>query len=213
MEHSSNTYPYGLVNATFEYTALIPHLFVDPAKHDHILDLYLLDLPEPDHPAPTVNMVQIRQIGEDSFSTISEESTGSTGSHGTNYTCTLIDPYGEHFLAFPPGFGGAVFTVSNDETPRDGETDQERAAQEKRNADRRARRVDLENIEEDAIDAGVDGQHDIRRDLANAFDMCDNQQVFKMPSANIAITMNELNKFPESLALDAVKAYLKAATV
>jgi hypothetical protein len=43
--------------------------------------------------------------------------------------------------------------------------------------------------------------------------MCDNQQVFKTPSANIAITMNELNKLPESLALDAIKAYLKATIV
>jgi hypothetical protein len=34
-----------------------------------------------------------------------------------------------------------------------------------------------------------------------------------MLSANIAITMNELNKFPKSLALDVVKAYLEAATV
>jgi hypothetical protein len=161
MEHSSNTYPYGLVNAASEYTARIPHLFVDPAKHDHVLDLYLLDLPKPDHPAPTVNVVQIKQIGEDSLSTIPEESTGSTGSHGTNYTRTLIDPYGEDFPAFPPGFGGAIFAVSNNETPRDGETNQERAAQEKRNADHRGRRVDLENIEEDAIDAGTDGQHDM----------------------------------------------------
>jgi hypothetical protein len=43
--------------------------------------------------------------------------------------------------------------------------------------------------------------------------MCDNQQVFKTPSANIAIAMSELNKFPESLALDVVKTYLKAGTV
>jgi hypothetical protein len=57
MEHSSNTYPYGLVNATFEYMARIPHLFMDLTEHDHALDLYLLDLPEPDHPAPTVNVV------------------------------------------------------------------------------------------------------------------------------------------------------------
>jgi hypothetical protein len=57
------------------------------------------------------------------------------------------------------------------------------------------------------------GQRDIRHDLTDAFDMCDNQQVFKTPSANIAITMNEVNKLPKSLALDAVKAYLKAATV
>jgi hypothetical protein len=33
------------------------------------------------------------------------------------------------------------------------------------------------------------------------------------PSANNAIAMNELNKLPESLALDVVKAYLNVATV
>jgi hypothetical protein len=213
MEHSSNTYPYGLVNAMSEYTARIPHLFMDPAERDHISDLYLLDLPEPDHPAPTVNVVEIRQIREGSLSTILEESTGSTGPHGTNYTRTLTDPYGEDFLAFPPSFGGVVFVVSNDKPPCDGETDQERADQEERNANRRAQRVDLENTEEDVANAGADGQRDIHRDLADAFDMCDNQQVFKMTNANIAVTMNELNKFPESSALNAVKAYLKVATV
>jgi hypothetical protein len=61
-EHSPNTYPYGLVNVTSEYAARVPHLFVDPVECDHVSDLYLIDLPEPDHPAPTVNMVDIRQI-------------------------------------------------------------------------------------------------------------------------------------------------------
>jgi hypothetical protein len=213
MEHSSNTYLYGLVNAAYEYMAHIPHLFVDLVERDHVLDLYLLDLPEPDHPAPTVNVVEIRQIKEDSLSTILEESTGSTRPHGTNHTRTLIDPYGEDFPAFPLGFRGVVFTVSNDEPPRDGKTDQERAAREERNADRRAQRVDLDNAKEDTANAGADGLRDIHRDLVDAFDMCDNQQVFKTPSINIVVAMNELNKFPESLALDAVKAYLKAATV
>jgi hypothetical protein len=60
MEHSFNTYPYRLVNMASEYTACIPHLFMDPAERDHILDLYLIDLPEPNHPAPTVNAVEIR---------------------------------------------------------------------------------------------------------------------------------------------------------
>jgi hypothetical protein len=123
MEHSFNTYPYGLVNAASEYTAHIPHLFMDPAERDHVSDLCLIDLPEPNYPAPTVNAVEIRQIGGDSLSTISEESTGPTKSHGTSYTRTLIDPYGQEFLAFPPSFGGVVFAVSNDEPPRDGETD------------------------------------------------------------------------------------------
>jgi hypothetical protein len=33
------------------------------------------------------------------------------------------------------------------------------------------------------------------------------------PSANIVVAMNELNMLPKSPALDAVMAYLKAATV
>jgi hypothetical protein len=177
------------------------------------LDLCLIDLPKPDHPVPTINVAEIRQIGEDSLSTILEESTGSTESHGTSYTRTLIDPYVQEFPAFPHGFGGAVFTVSNDEPTRDGETNQESVTREERNVDRRAQRVDLENAEEDAADAGAGGQRDIHRNLTDAFDMCDNQQVFKTPSVNIAIAMNKLNKLCESLALDAVKAYLKAATV
>jgi hypothetical protein len=212
-EHSSNTYPYGLVNEASKYAARIPHLFVDPAEHDHILDLCLIDLPKPDHPVPTVNMVDIRKIRHDLLSTISEEGTGSTESHSTSYTCTLIDPYGQEFLAFPLGFGGTILAVSNDEPPRDGETDQERTPREERNANRRTRRVNLENVEEDAANAAAGGQCDIRYDLIDAFDMCDNQQVFKTPSTNIAIAMNELNKLLESPALDAIKAYLKAAIV
>jgi hypothetical protein len=94
MEHSSNTYPYRLVNMASKYIARILHLFADPTECDHISDLGLIDLPEPDHPAPTINVVEIRQIREDSLSIILKESAGSTGSHKTNYTCTLIDPYG-----------------------------------------------------------------------------------------------------------------------
>jgi hypothetical protein len=157
MAHSSNTYPYGLVNAASEYTAHISHLFVDPAEHDHVSYLCLIDLPKPNHPTLTINVVEIRQIREDSLSTIPKESTRSTESHGTNYTSTLIDPYGQEFLAFPPDFRGAVFAVSNDEPPHDEEIDQERVAQEERNTDCRVWRVDLENAEEDAADAGAGG--------------------------------------------------------
>jgi hypothetical protein len=81
----------------------------------HILDFCLIDLPELNHPTPNVNVVEIRQIREDSLSIILEESTGSTESHGTSYTYTLINPYGQGFLAFPPSFEGIVFAVSNDE--------------------------------------------------------------------------------------------------
>jgi hypothetical protein len=94
MEYSINTYPYRLVNAASEYTSRIPHLFVDPIERYRVPDLRLIDLPKSDHPMPTINMVEIRQIGEGLLSTIPKESTRSTESHGTSYTYTLIDPYG-----------------------------------------------------------------------------------------------------------------------
>jgi hypothetical protein len=59
----------------------------------------------------------------------------------------------------------------------------------------------------------TEGRRPIQCDLANAFDVCSNKQVHKTPSANIAIAMNELAKLPESLALDAIMAYLKADMV
>jgi hypothetical protein len=108
------------VNVASEYAARIPHLFVDLTEHDHISDLCLIDLPEPDHTTPTVNMVNIRQIGQDSLSTISEEGNGSIDLHRVDHTRTLIDSYGQEFSAFPPGFGGAVFIISNDEPPCNG---------------------------------------------------------------------------------------------
>jgi hypothetical protein len=39
----------------------------------------------------------------------------------------------------------------------------------------------------------VGGQRDICRNLTDAFDTCDNQQVFNTSSTNIAVAMNELN--------------------
>jgi hypothetical protein len=68
--------------------------------------------------------------------------------------------------------------------------DQARAAQVERNANHTAHRVELENAEY------VEGPCPIQRDLADAFDMCSNQQVHKTPSANIVVTMNELAKHP-----------------
>jgi hypothetical protein len=102
----------------------VPHLFVDPAESDHVLDLFLLELPKIGHPAPVVNMVDIRQIGGDLLSTIREESTRSTGS-----THAITNPYEEEYPAFPLGFRGVIFAISADEPSHEGEMDQERAAQ------------------------------------------------------------------------------------
>jgi hypothetical protein len=59
-----------------------------------------------------------------------------------------------------------------------------------RNIDRMARKVERENAEH------AEGWCPIQHDLADAFDMCGNQQVHKTPSANIAVAMNELAKLP-----------------
>jgi hypothetical protein len=63
------------------------------------LNLFLLELPKIYHPAPIVNMVDIRQIGGDSLSTIPKESTGSIGSTQTH---TITNSNKEEFPAFPP---------------------------------------------------------------------------------------------------------------
>jgi hypothetical protein len=59
-EHPSIIYLYKTANAASEYMVRILHLFVDRTERDHVLDLYLLELPEIDHPTPIVNMVEIR---------------------------------------------------------------------------------------------------------------------------------------------------------
>jgi hypothetical protein len=68
-EHPSAIYPYGLANAVSVYMVCVSHLFVDPTESDHVSDLFLLELPKIGHPAPIINLVDIRQIGGDSLST------------------------------------------------------------------------------------------------------------------------------------------------
>jgi hypothetical protein len=59
-EHPSTIYPYRLANVASEYMVWVPHLFVDPAERDHVSDLFLLELPEINHPTSIVNMADIR---------------------------------------------------------------------------------------------------------------------------------------------------------
>jgi hypothetical protein len=123
MEHPSTIYPYRLANMTSEYMVRVSHLFMDLTERDHVSDLFLLELPEIDHPAPIVNMVDIKQIGGDSLSTIWEESIGSTSSAQPH---TITNPYEEEFPVFPSGFGGAIFAINTDEpSPKGRQTKRE----------------------------------------------------------------------------------------
>jgi hypothetical protein len=59
----------------------------------------------------------------------------------------------------------------------------------------------------------MDAHRPIQHNLDDTFDMVGNQKVFKTPSANIAIAINELAKLPPSPVLNLVVAHLKAFIV
>ena len=122
-------YPFGLVGAGPAYQDAVHHVFIDHAEHDRVDGLYMIDLPKADQPTPVVNMVAIRQIMDESFNTISEESP-EPYSEGSTNSCT----------PFPLGFGGELFTVSHVSVAVDGETSVQRCEREARNANRQRRR-------------------------------------------------------------------------
>ena len=102
-----------------------------------------------------------------------------------------------------------INVVSNDEPPVVGETEQERLAHEAHNIDWFNRRQ-IEAETEDARRIRVQP-----RDLNNAFDRVGDKQVFRTPSANVAVamaTMQRLPNTPETQAIrDDIQAYLTAA--
>lgn len=104
------------------------HLYIDHVKRDHVNDLYQINLPEDDQPAPMVNMAQICQLPDESLNTILEESPKpySEGSIETTLNCRPL----------PPGFRGEIFHISHDSVAVDGETSEQCHAREARNADR-----------------------------------------------------------------------------
>jgi hypothetical protein len=101
-----------------------------------------------------------------------------------------------------------VLNVSNDEPAVVGETDEQRQLREQRNADRAERRR-LEAEEEERR------RGPRPRDLANAFDRVGERQVFRTPSANVAIAMANLDRLPDQPEIqqvrDDIRAHLIAA--
>jgi len=71
-------YSFGLMGADLIYRDALHHLFADHTKRSYVNDLYQIDHPEADQPAPTVNMVQIRQLSDETLHTILEESPSHT---------------------------------------------------------------------------------------------------------------------------------------
>jgi hypothetical protein len=131
-------FPYGLKNAAFEDAYHTPHLFVGPMEHDHVSDMYFLDIPRPP-PGSVVNMVGIREHNEGSVHTLPEDGDSSTGSTHSVHTEAehldhdeydldpLLHPPGFSLIPrFPPRHGDMVLNVNNDEPSVVGETDEQR---------------------------------------------------------------------------------------
>ena len=91
-----------------------------------------------------------------------------------------------------------VFNVSNDEPVIDGETDEQRQQREQRNADHAQRRADEEQ------------RQLVPNNLDDAFDMVGNQQVFKTPSANVAVAMANLDRLPDTPEYQGVRTNIRA---
>jgi hypothetical protein len=83
-----------------------------------------------------------------------------------------------------------VLNVSNDEPVVEGETDEQRQLHELRNTGHTERRH--QEVEEEEHRRGPRP-----RDLANSFDRVGERQVFRTPSANVAVAMANLDRLPD----------------
>jgi len=148
-------------------------------------------------------MVTIRELPNDQPSS-TNSSTGSVpteviNSEDEDYDLDLppYPPGFSRFPVFPPRRGDLVFNVTNDEPVVDGETDEQSQLREQRNADRARRRAD----EERQLPP---------HNLSDAFDMVGDQQVYKTPSANVAIAMANLDRLPDTPECQGVRSSVRA---
>jgi hypothetical protein len=100
-----------------------------------------------------------------------------------------LSPYSSgfpRFPVFPPRRGDLVFNVSNDEPVLEGETDEQRQQRDQRNAYHSQWRADEEQ------------RQLVPNNLDDGFDMVGDQQVFKTPTANVAVAMGNLDQLSDT---------------
>ena len=84
-----------------------------------------------------------------------------------------------------------IFNVSIDSLPRNGETEEERAAHENWNVNRAQRRANKHALV--MAEQQLDSQgRPLQRNLNDDFLRVDGHNVYKTPSANLAVATNEL---------------------
>ena len=112
-------------------------------------------------------------------------------------------------LPLPPFRGGAIFNVSVDSPPWEGETEEERATHENRNvnrAQRHANEIALVMAEQQLDSQG----RPLQRNLDDEFVRVDSHDVYKTPRTNLAVAANELSRLPQTPEVAKVAAMLKA---
>ena len=75
MENIPRPYPFRLEGVGSTYQNAIHHLFIDHLENDRVSDLYMIDPTKSDQPTPMVNMVNIRQLLEESLHNVLDESS------------------------------------------------------------------------------------------------------------------------------------------
>ena len=119
--------PFGLANTAATYQDALRGKFADQVGDIHPLADQITDqLPH------MVNMLHASRCPGASLQTILKENPDS-GSQGS--TETLVETFTEQLL-LPPFRGGAIFNVSVDSPPRNGEIEEERVAHENQNINR-----------------------------------------------------------------------------
>ena len=176
-------------------------------------DIYPLTDQITDQLSSMVNMLQIGRRPKASLQTILEENPDSESQPPMEViteTATIRSP-------FPPFRGGGIFNVSVDSPPQDGETDEDRASRINRNANRVQRRANEATIvlaEAARNGEKLDSQgrpRPLRQNLDDEFVHVDSHDVYKSPSANLAVATNELAYLEQTLEVAKVTTMLKAA--
>ena len=115
-------------------------------------------------------------------------------------------------LPLPPFHGGAIFNVSIDSPLREGETKEDRAARVNRNINRAQCRANEATLA--MAETQLDSQRRSRQlhsNLDDEFIRVDGHDIYKTPSANLAVAANKLARLPQTPEVTKVTPMLKAA--
>ena len=184
--------PFRLTNVAATFQDALRGKFADQVECAHLLADQIAD-----QPPPAINMLHLGRCPGVPLQTIPKENPGFESQDSTE---TLAETFSEQLL-LPPFRGGAIFNVSVDSPLWNGKTEEERVAQENRNVNRVQRRENEAAIAraEAARNNRLDSQGrqlPLHRDLDEEFLHVDGHDIFKTPSANLAVAANKLTRLP-----------------